>query len=240
MGQKRDIADLDVQENERDEPKQKILKVAARTVGDTTTGISSHSLRGGGATALYSKGYTREQIMFLGRWRSDSWLVYAKMTKENLGNVAKDLATAHYTVVGQGHTRGREEREGSSLKSNARPGSEEPKAWWDPLDNVTFILIHTEFDKKESCLLANYTTWETWSSIAAESRRLTPGQRLRKLLREGKRVYTGYPREVETWLEVTQVYPSLGGIKFIGPLSLEHLAKFQTGEGQQIQSQVVI
>lgn len=103
-----------------------ILKSAAVSLGESSVGMSSHSLRGGGATALYSKGYTREQIMFLGRWRSDSWLIYAKMTKENLGNVAQDLATAHYTVIGKSC---------NSQVRNSTPGLSqlEVKAWWDPV-----------------------------------------------------------------------------------------------------------
>ncbi len=200
-----------------------LLKGAALAIGDKTAGISPHSLRGGGATALYSNGYTREQIMYLGRWKSDSWMIYAKMTKENLGNVAQALATARYTVVGRTQTLGEQQGDWAA-------GGPDLLAWWDPVDDCTFVLIHTEFDRKEGGLLANYTDYETWDQHEAELKGLNPRQRLRWLLAKHCRVYTGYPREVETWLEITRVYPSMGGVKFIGPLSLEQLQKFSNDE----------
>ena len=44
-----------------------VLKSAALDLGHTTTGLSSHSLRGGGATALWNAGRTTEEICYLGR-----------------------------------------------------------------------------------------------------------------------------------------------------------------------------
>lgn len=141
-----------------------LLKSAAVAVGESATGISSHSLRGGGATALYSKGYTKEQIMYLGRWLSDSWMIYVKMTKECMGNIAHDLATAHYTVVGAssaaqqvvGNTR---------RQALSTGGTRYPKAWWDPMDDCTFVLIHTAYDKKHQHLVAHYLSLEDWEKV---------------------------------------------------------------------------
>jgi len=82
-----------------------VLKNGARDLGDPLDEYSSHSLRRGGATALYSKGYSREEIMYLGRWKSDTWLRYAKMTQEKLAAAGKDLATASYTLAGGATTR---------------------------------------------------------------------------------------------------------------------------------------
>ena len=38
--------------------------------------VSPHSLRAGGATALFMNGVDRETVMQLGRWRSDAFLRY--------------------------------------------------------------------------------------------------------------------------------------------------------------------
>jgi len=49
--------------------------------GDDTTGykeedVGSHSLRSGGATALYINGYDTMAIQRAGRWTSDTFLMY--------------------------------------------------------------------------------------------------------------------------------------------------------------------
>ena len=52
------------------------MKQVAKLSGLATSKVSPHSLRAGGATALYVNGVSRETIMKLGRWKSDAALRY--------------------------------------------------------------------------------------------------------------------------------------------------------------------
>lgn len=74
------------------------------------------------------------------------------------------------------------------------------------------MLIHTEYDKNERCLLANHVTYRTWADNAKTIRDLDPSRQLKKLLKNGREVWAGYPGEVESWLEVTRVFPEFGGL----------------------------
>ena len=50
--------------------------------------VNCHSLRIGGATALAAQGATTEEIMKLGRWKSDSVRRYLKSTKKGLADLS--------------------------------------------------------------------------------------------------------------------------------------------------------
>lgn len=50
-----------------------VLKKSLAYLGYNPTHYSSHSFRIGGATALYIKGKTEEEIKAFGRWKSDAW-----------------------------------------------------------------------------------------------------------------------------------------------------------------------
>ena len=52
----------------------RMLKHVANTSGLASAKVSPHSLRAGGATAMYVNGLSRETIMKLGRWKSDAVL----------------------------------------------------------------------------------------------------------------------------------------------------------------------
>jgi integrase len=52
------------------------LQRRCQQAGITKTGISSHSLRRGGATALFRAGVRAESIMAHGRWSSDAYKAY--------------------------------------------------------------------------------------------------------------------------------------------------------------------
>jgi integrase len=69
------------------------LREAAAAVGESTENVSTHSLRAGGATALYAAGYTEAEITYHGRWASASWTVYVHRT------VARSAAVAHDMFV---------------------------------------------------------------------------------------------------------------------------------------------
>jgi integrase len=60
-----------------------MLKRFCATVGITTPGISSHSLRRGGATALFHAGVPAPLIMAHGRWKSMAWLEYIEFDFEH-------------------------------------------------------------------------------------------------------------------------------------------------------------
>jgi integrase len=68
---------------------QSLLKEAASRDGFDQNDFTSHSLRAGGASAMYHNGFTVEEIQRRGRWASDVWKIYiqgisveaAEMTK---------------------------------------------------------------------------------------------------------------------------------------------------------------
>lgn len=68
-----------------------ILRRAAVVLGEPTDRLTTHSLRAGGATALYAAGYGEAEITYHGRWASASWLVYVHRTVARSGGVARAM-----------------------------------------------------------------------------------------------------------------------------------------------------
>ena len=68
-----------------------VLRRAAVELGEPTDRLSTHSLRAGGATALYAAGYGEAEITYHGRWASASWLVYVHRTVARSGGVARAM-----------------------------------------------------------------------------------------------------------------------------------------------------
>ena len=68
---------------------QKFLGEEAAEGGGT---ISSHSFRAGLATAMSKAGYSDEEIMAVGRWRSSAFLRYIRTPREKRAMVAQELA----------------------------------------------------------------------------------------------------------------------------------------------------
>ena len=101
------------------------------------------------------------------------------------------------------------------------------KAWWDPIDNITFVFLHTGYDKKQGGEVAHYVTWEDWKKAGPLVSSLPPPLKIKQLIRLGYQVFTSYPADVDEWLKITPVDPNLGGKTFVGPLSLEHLQRFR-------------
>ena len=186
-----------------------ILKSAAKDLGDPLNEFSSHSLRRGGATALYSKGYTREAIMFLGRWKSDTWLRYAKMTQEQLCSAGKDLATASYTLAGS-----------STIATPRKPGKrahqpdpdERMQAWYDPdpLDPGTFVLLGIQYDSDLDRRLAHYVRVAVWDKEKFKLPSDSAG-RIRELSKEHE-ILVSDPSEVERWIAAHPIQLHVGGI----------------------------
>ncbi len=59
---------------------RKALKDVASRLGQDASRVSAHSLRIGGAMALVEAGIPLDDIRILGRWRSDAFLQYVRMT----------------------------------------------------------------------------------------------------------------------------------------------------------------
>ena len=187
-----------------------ILKSAAKDLGDPLDEYSTHSLRRGGATALYSKGYPKETIMFLGRWRSDSWLRYAKMTNGQLSAASKDLATASYTLAGGGTA-------DSPRHPGRKKGAPDPdigmSAWYDPdpKDPGTFVLLHVQFECQADQRVAHYVRLSVWDQ---EKYRLPtdPAKRVEELSKRHEVLHSD-PGEVEDWIASHPVHLHMGGDK---------------------------
>jgi hypothetical protein len=183
-----------------------LLKKAACDLGEPSDEIASHSLRRGGATALYSKGYSREEIMYMGRLRSDVWLRYAKMTQHKLSLAAKDIATASYTLAGATTS--------LSPKGTIDLRHQDPDqgmtAWYDPdpLDPGTFVLISVEHDSDVDKLLAHYVEVAVWDRTKHRLPR-SPRARVRELKNQHT-VLVSEPKEVEEWIEANPGLLHLG------------------------------
>ena len=61
--------------------------------GEMRGHVSSHSFRSGIATSMSKAGYNDEEIMAMGRWRSDAFLRYVKAPREKRALVAQELAS---------------------------------------------------------------------------------------------------------------------------------------------------
>jgi hypothetical protein len=70
------------------------VKAMAIGTGRVAADYSSHSLRRGGASALWAQGYSREQIMVLGRWRSDAYRLYVSEPLHRWAAAAGRMARA--------------------------------------------------------------------------------------------------------------------------------------------------
>ena len=54
--------------------------------------VSSHSFRSGLASLMATLGYSDQEIMTIGRWKSDAFLEYIKMDRIKRCGMAKELA----------------------------------------------------------------------------------------------------------------------------------------------------
>ncbi|EGZ19599.1 hypothetical protein PHYSODRAFT_435673, partial [Phytophthora sojae] len=67
------------------------LKHAAERVGHEPDSYGSHSLRSGGASALFNAGYDSLAIKLFGRWRSDAVERYTRMSSQLTARMAGDM-----------------------------------------------------------------------------------------------------------------------------------------------------
>lgn len=73
---------------------QRFLSLLCKRSGFDARAIKTHSLRIGGATSLMSLGFTREEIMELGRWKSDCYQLYIHHPEQLREHVASRLRKA--------------------------------------------------------------------------------------------------------------------------------------------------
>ena len=78
---------------------QLVLQQCAERVGDSPSLIKVHSLRFGGASALWSRYQNAELIKRLGRWTSNAYQSYLWESRESARGVAENMARADLTPV---------------------------------------------------------------------------------------------------------------------------------------------
>jgi hypothetical protein len=76
------------------------LRSAAMRTGIPVDAISSHSLRAGGATAMWHAGFSAHEIQRRGRWRSDCFKRYIWEGRERARNVATRMLEASASLFG--------------------------------------------------------------------------------------------------------------------------------------------
>ena len=70
------------------------------TVGQEPTLYSSHSLRIGGCSAAFAAGIDETTIKALGRWDSETYRLYARMSRQVAMRLGRAIASTRYTVSG--------------------------------------------------------------------------------------------------------------------------------------------
>ena len=76
-----------------------VIKRAAVRCGLNLEDYASHSLRKGGATALFHAGWPDEHIRRFGRWVSDCWKRYVYSARRDMAGASTDMASSNFTVA---------------------------------------------------------------------------------------------------------------------------------------------
>ena len=77
----------------------RLVKLVARAAGVDPAPFSSHSLRIGGATAALAAGMSPLTIRIMGRWDSDVYRVYCKLSRQSALRVGAVIASTPFDVV---------------------------------------------------------------------------------------------------------------------------------------------
>ncbi|EGZ06250.1 hypothetical protein PHYSODRAFT_413490, partial [Phytophthora sojae] len=67
------------------------IKRAAQDIGADPTRFGTHSMRSGGATAMFTAGVDRLAIQLFGRWTSDAFERYTRMNDTVANSLARDM-----------------------------------------------------------------------------------------------------------------------------------------------------
>jgi hypothetical protein len=68
------------------------IKGAAQVAGENSSDYGTHSMRSGGATAMFAAGVDRLAIKHFGRWSSDSFEQYARINGTTIAGLAAKMA----------------------------------------------------------------------------------------------------------------------------------------------------
>ena len=66
----------------------KKIKETAKAIGDDPINFGTHSLRSGGATALFLAGTDSTAIKLFGRWRSNFYEIYTRIAGNYYNNMS--------------------------------------------------------------------------------------------------------------------------------------------------------
>ncbi len=72
----------------------RVIKKTVACKGGRPSNYSTHSLRSGGATTMYKAGVEPMTIQQLGRWKSDTYKLYTRLSSEQLGKVTRAMLAA--------------------------------------------------------------------------------------------------------------------------------------------------
>jgi len=79
----------------------RLVKLLMRTIGEDEHAFSTHSLRIGGATALFAAGATPTVIRTMGRWSSDCYRLYVRASYESTLHWTKMCGSTKVTDIAQ-------------------------------------------------------------------------------------------------------------------------------------------
>jgi hypothetical protein len=98
-----------------------LLRQAALDAGFSGLRLDTHSLRAGGATAMWAAGFSEEEIMAHGRWLTRAFLAYIHRSVAASADVARDIFTTDVRVL-RHREEGRSAGLGEARQHPARAG----------------------------------------------------------------------------------------------------------------------
>ncbi|KAE9290595.1 hypothetical protein PR003_g25249 [Phytophthora rubi] len=75
------------------------IREGARRSGCDPRAYSTHSLRSGGATHMYRAGVDALTIQFHGRWASDTFKIYTRLSQESVSNLAANMVSGEKSAT---------------------------------------------------------------------------------------------------------------------------------------------
>jgi len=79
-----------------------MVKALMAAIGEDPARFGAHSLRIGGATAALAAGVHPTLIRIAGRWSSDVWEIYARLTQEAACDISRVFGSSSFIDVERG------------------------------------------------------------------------------------------------------------------------------------------
>ena len=79
-----------------------MVKGLMSAIGEDPDRFGAHSLRIGGATAALAAGMHPSVIRIAGRWSSDVWELYARLTQESACEISRIVGSSSFVDVERG------------------------------------------------------------------------------------------------------------------------------------------